>query len=178
MDERDASPDPGGGPDPERRKVLTALAAACLSPFVPIVPAAGAQPGVGAPREAFDAFMEVSRILTGRQALDPDQAARLHEALMADAPGFAADVQALHSFIDQRKIDPAQLQSVLDAEQSPLTAVPRSIVKAWYTGVVGEAERARCITFETSLMHVAVADRLDPPSYCYGSYGSWTEKPA
>jgi hypothetical protein len=80
--------------------------------------------------------------------------------------------------MDERKIDPAQLQQALDAEQSLLTAVPRSIVKAWYTGIVGEAERARCITFETSLMHVAVADRLNPPSYCYGSYGSWMDQPA
>jgi hypothetical protein len=122
--------------------------------------------------------MAVSRILTGRPSLDPDQAARLYEALAADSPGFPADVQALRSFIDERQPDPTQLQQALDAEQSPLIGVPRSIVKAWYTGIVGEAERARCITFETSLMHVAVADRLNPPSYCYGSYGSWMDQPA
>jgi uncharacterized MAPEG superfamily protein len=158
--------------DPQRRTLLTGLTAAWL---VSYVPPAMAQPADAAPREA---FMAVSRILTGRAGLDADQAARLYEALAADAPTFAADVQALRSFIEERRIDPAQLQQVLDAEQSPLTAVPRSIVKAWYTGIVGEAERARCVTFETSLMFVAVADRLNPPSYCYGSYGSWMDKPA
>jgi hypothetical protein len=172
MDQPDASVRHGAEPDAERRALLTGLTAACLSSFVP---SAAAQPIDAAPREA---FMAVSRILTGRPNLDVDQAARLYEALVADAPGFAADVQALRSFIEERKIDPAQLQQTLNAEQSPLTAVPRSIVKAWYTGIVGEAERARCITFETSLMHVAVADRLNPPSYCYGSYGSWTAQPA
>jgi Membrane bound FAD containing D-sorbitol dehydrogenase len=172
MDEPDASLRHGAGPDPERRALLTGLTAACL---VSYVPSAIAQPADAAPREA---FMAVSRTLTGRASLDADQAARLYEALVADAPGFATDVQALRSFLDERKIDPVQLQSALDAEQSPLTAVPRSIVKAWYTGIVGEAERARCVTFETSLMHVAVADRLNPPSYCYGSYGSWMDQPA
>ena len=160
------------GTDPDRRCILIGLTATYLFSYVP--------PAVAQPADAGarDAFMAVSRILTGRSALDPDQAARLYEALVADAPGIAADVQALRSFIEERKIDPAQLQQVLDAEQSPLTAVPRSIVKAWYTGIVGEAERARCVTFETSLMHVAVADRLNPPSYCYGSYGSWMDQPA
>jgi hypothetical protein len=172
MDEPNASLGGHDGPDPDRRGVLIGLTATYLFSHVP---SAIAQPADAAPREA---FMAVSRILTGRPTLDADQAARLYEALVADAPGFAADVQALRSFIDERKVDPAQLQSTLDAEQSPLTAVPRNIVKAWYTGIVGEAERARCITFETSLMHVAVADRLNPPSYCYGSYGSWMDQPA
>jgi hypothetical protein len=172
MDEPDAPPDRCAEPQPDRRTLLTGLTAACL---VSHVPSAIAQRADAASREA---FMAVSRTLTGRASLDADQAARLYEALVADAPGFPADVQALRSFIEERKIDPIQLQSTLDAEQSPLTAVPRSIVKAWYTGVVGEAERARCVTFETSLMHVAVADRLNPPSYCYGSYGSWMDQPA
>jgi hypothetical protein len=172
MDEPDASLPCGAGSDPDRRTLLTGLTAAYL---VSYVPSAMAQPADAAPREA---FMAVSRVLTGRPSLDADQAARLYEALAADAPGFAADVQALRSFIEERKIDPVQLQSTLEAEQSPLTSVPRTIVKAWYTGIVGEAERARCVTFETSLMHVAVADRLNPPSYCYGSYGSWTAQPA
>ena len=172
MDEPDASLHRSAEPDPDRRTLLTGLTAAYL---VSYVPSAIAQPADAAPR---DAFMAVSRLLTGRSTIDPDQAARLYEALVADTPSFAADVQALRSFIEERKIDPVQLQSTLDAEQSPLTAVPRSIVKAWYTGVVGEAERARCITFETSLMHVAVADRLNPPSYCYGSYGRWMDQPA
>jgi hypothetical protein len=27
------------------------------------------------------------------------------------------------------------------------------------------------------LMHQVVADRLSPPSYCYGSHGSWAQAP-
>jgi len=172
MDQPDASLCDSDKPDPERRTFMAGLTAVCL---VSYVPSATAQPTDAASR---DAFLGVSRMLTGRPTLDADHAARLYEALVADAPSFPADVQALLAFIDQRRIDPAQLQQVLDAEQSPLTGLPRTIVKAWYTGIVGEAERARCVTFETSLMYVAVADRLNPPSYCTGSYGSWMDKPA
>jgi hypothetical protein len=172
MDEPDARHSCDTEPDPDRRTVLTGLMAAYV---VSSVQSTVAQAVDAAPR---DAFMAVSRTLTGRSTLEPDQAARLYEALVVEVPTFAADVQALRTFIDERKSDPAQLQQALDAEQSPLAEVPRKIVKAWYTGIVGEAERARCITFETSLMYVAVADHLNPPSYCYGGYGSWMEKPA
>jgi len=67
---------------------------------------------------------------------------------------------------------------VLDSEKSPVAALPRKIATAWYIGVVGDGEKARCITFETNLTNVVVSDKLTPPSYCYGGYGSWAEKPA
>jgi hypothetical protein len=51
-------------------------------------------------------------------------------------------------------------------------------VTAWYLGVVGEGEQARCLAYETSLMTMVVGDRLPPPTYAYGSYRSWTSKPA
>ncbi|WP_046863488.1 sorbitol dehydrogenase family protein [Microvirga massiliensis] len=172
MEKSNASLDETTESDPHRRTVLTGLTATCLSSFVPV---AVAQPSAGAPR---DAFLVVSRVLTGRPSLEPDQAARLYEALIADDPGFQASVQALAEMIGQRKIEPSELQPTLDAEHSPLAVLPRKIVTAWYTGVVGEGERARCITFETSLMYVVVADRLNPPSYCSGSYGTWVDKPA
>jgi hypothetical protein len=119
-----------------------------------------------------------SIVLTGRTSLDPMQASRLYEALVNDDPQFATGLQALGTLIDQRKIDPLQLQQVLDSERSPVAALPRKIATAWYIGVVGDGEKARCITFETNLTNVVVSDKLNPPSYCYGGYGSWAEKPA
>jgi hypothetical protein len=163
--------DQGWEPDLQRRVVLAGLAAAWVSPFVP---AANAQPAAGAAREA---FLNVSKNLTGRSPLDPEQCARLHKTLTADAPRFDIQVQELLAFIADRGVDAAHLQRTLDAEGSPLASLPRKIVTAWYTGIVGEGGAARCVTFETSLMHQVVADRLDPPSYCHGRHGSWTENP-
>ncbi|KQZ99836.1 hypothetical protein ASD64_13505 [Mesorhizobium sp. Root157] len=123
------------------------------------------------------AFLALSAILAGRQSLDAAQAARLYAALVAEDPGFPASAKALLDTIEQRKIDPMQLQKILDTEKSPLSALPRRIVTAWYMGIVGDGAKARCLAFETALNAEAVADVLKPPTYAYGAYGSWTRKP-
>jgi hypothetical protein len=166
---------PTGGedlPNPERRLVLAGLAAVGVTTLVPVL---HAQPATTASPEA--AFGVISRILTGRDSLDGQLASRLYEALATGNAQFAADVQALATWISQRQVAADQLQSTLDAENPPLASLPRTIAMAWYTGIVGENENARSVAFETALMHVVVADRLSPPSYCYGSPGSWTAEP-
>jgi Membrane bound FAD containing D-sorbitol dehydrogenase len=158
---------------PTRRMLLmTALAASATAA---LIPPAVAAPAADAGR---DAFLATSKILTGRSSLDLEEASRLYDALVADDPQFSADMQALHTLIDQRKIDPLRLQQVLDTEHSTLAALPRKIMTAWYIGVVGQSQNARCLSFETSLVYQTVSDHLKPPSYCYGVYGSWAEKPA
>jgi len=158
-------------PDLVRRALLTSLLAASVASVIPPALAASTTDA------AHDAFLSASKMLTGRTSLDAQQASLLYDALIADDPQFAAEVQALVTVIDQRKIDPLQLQHALDDEHSPVAALTRKIVTAWYTGIVGDGEKARCITFETSMMNEIVSDKLKPPSYCYGGYGSWAEKP-
>jgi hypothetical protein len=157
--------------DGERRQLLTGLTAACLTALVaPAAAQVAAHPGE-------DAFFAASKFLTGRSSLDRMQGARLFDALTASTPRFETDVRALLAFIEDRKLEPERLQQALDAESSPISAVPGKIMTAWYSGIVGEGGSARCIAFETSLMYQAVADRLKPPSYCYGPPGSWSRKP-
>ena len=159
-------------PDPVRRVLLTSLLAASAASVIP--PAFAVPTGDAAQ----DAFLSASQILTGQSSLDPGQASLLYSALIADDAQFAGGVQALAKILGQPNIDLLQLQRVLDNENSPVAALPRKIATAWYTGIVGEGEKARCITYETALMNVVVADKLQPPSYCYGAPGSWVEKPA
>lgn len=151
-----------------RLAVATAVGAIAMPSAMATMPAAA----------GLDAFMALSMRLTGRERLDAAVGARLHEALGAEIPRFQADVEELLALVDGRMIDPLRLQSTLDAKHPALAALPRRIVSAWYTGIVGEGERARCIAFETSLMNGIVADHLSPPSYCYGPPGSWSGKPA
>jgi hypothetical protein len=155
----------------ERRLLLIGLATTYLMPF--------ASPGIAqhAIVGGHDAFLNISKFLTGRSSLDLHQSARLYEALVADTPEIAPGIEQLLTLVDHRKIEAGRLQHLLDEEKSPLASVPRRIVTAWYTGIVGEGGRARCITFETSLMHEVVADRLRPPSYCFGPHGSWLAAP-
>lgn len=58
-----------------------------------------------------------------------------------------------------------------------MAAIPRQIVTAWYVGVVGESTQAQCLAYEQALMSVVTEDKLRPPTYAYGAYGSWQEKP-
>ena len=173
MKEADSLIPCNGLPDFRRRLLLSALLAASGSTLIPRV---GAQPqpaGSVAP----DSFMQVSKIVTGQTSLDGALASRLYQALAADDAGFGDQHQKLLAYINAHKADAAQLQQMLDAEKSPLAAVPRNIVSAWYTGIVGDGERARCIAFETNLLNVLTADKLRPPSYSYGVYGSWAANP-
>jgi len=158
-------------PDPSRRQLLGGLLGAYAASLIPW---ALAQPVADADRGAFAA---VSALLAGRQSLDAVQATRLYDALATDDAGFPAAVRALLALINERKIDPFRLQKVLDAERSPLATLPRKIVSAWFLGIVGSGEQARCIAYETALNAVIVADVLKPPTYAYGVYGSWEKKP-
>lgn len=153
-----------------RRVLVTGIVGSCLSQLVPAVHAQASGDGPAA-------FLAVSRILTGRGVLDEQHASSLYRALAADASAFEVDVRALLGLITERNLPVDRLQRTLDRESSRLASLPRRIVTAWYTGIVGEDERARCVTFETSLMHVAVSDRLTPPSFCHSQYGSWASKP-
>jgi len=157
--------------DASRRRILAGLLTAYTASLVPWALA------LPAPQADRGAFTALSAILVGQQVLDAAQTARLYDALVADDARFPADVQALLAFVNQRQVDPLQLQNVLDAEHSPLASLPRKIATAWYLGVVGSGETARCVAYETALDAVAVADVLKPPTYAYGSYGSWANKP-
>lgn len=157
--------------NPGRRTVLAGM----LSVYAAsLIPWALAEPVV---EPARGAFLALSAILAGRQSLDQTQARRLYDALSADDAGFAAGVQALLALVNQRSVDPLQLQALLDAEQPALAPLPRKIVSAWYLGIIGSGERARCLAFETALNAAVVADVLKPPTYAYGAYGSWAKKP-
>jgi hypothetical protein len=158
--------------DMRRRRLLGGMLGAYASSLVPW---ALAQPVADADRGAFQAL---SAILCGRSALDAALGARLYDALTADDREFTHKASALLHDIEQRKLDPLQLQATLDAEKSPLAAVPRAIVTAWYMGIVGEGEHARVLAYEDAVNAEVVADVLKPPTYCYGRYGSWTRKPA
>lgn len=157
--------------DPKRRTLLAGLLAGYAASYLPWAFAQSENNG------GTGAFLSVSKILTGRDALNAMQAKRLYDALSADDAHFATDVQALDRQISQRRIEPLQLQQMLDDEKSPLAALPRKIVTGWYMGIVGSGKTARVLAYETALNAVVVSDVLRPPTYCYGDYASWTKKP-
>ncbi|WEK51999.1 MAG: sorbitol dehydrogenase family protein [Candidatus Kaistia colombiensis] len=163
---------PDASPDPLRRALLVGFGATYV---LSLVPFAWAQ---AVPDAAMAPFMALSAVLVGRPSLDPAQAKRLYDALAANDPGFPAAAKQLLDTVEQRKIDPMQLQQTLNDENSPLKDLPRQVVTAWFLGIVGSGKNARCVAFETALNAQVVADILKPPTYAYGAYGSWTRNPA
>lgn len=161
-----------GAFSPARRATLAGLVSAYAASLIPW---ALAQPVAGADQGA---FLALSAIIAGRAALYGALAKRLYAALTEDDPGFPAASRQLLALINERKIDPMQLQQALDAEHSTLAALPRKIATAWFLGVVGSGEKARALAYEDALNAVMVGDVLKPPTYCFGVYGSWAKKPA
>jgi len=157
---------------PTRRLVLGGFVAAYVASHIPWALAQAVADDDIAP------FMALSALLAGRQSLDATQARRLFAALVADDPGFPAAAKSLLDMIEERKLDPMALQQALDAEKSALAPIPRQVMTAWYLGIVGSGDRARCIAFETALNAETVSDVLRPSSYAFGAYGSWAAKPA
>lgn len=162
--------EPGPADATKRRLLISCLAAYSAS----LIPWAWGQP---VRDSGHAAFVALSAILTGRQALDSIQADRLYGALLESSQDFAQATQAVLKLINEQRIDPLALQKFLDDGHPALAGVPRQIALAWYVGVVGEGEHARCLAYETALMSVVVADRLKPPTYAYGTYGSWEKAP-
>lgn len=158
-------------PTLQRRAILGGLLGSYASSLIPW---ALAQPVANAEQGA---FLGVSAILAGRQTLDRALSKRLYDALVADDPGFPAAAQSLLTLINDREIDPAQLHKVLSDEKSPLARVAQNIARAWFMGIVGSGEKARALAYEDALNAQIVQDFLKPPTYAYGAYGSWTEKP-
>lgn len=156
---------------PTRRRLLAGMLSAYTASLIPW---ALAQP---VRDDKQGAFLAVSAILVGRTALDAVQAKRIYDALTAGDAEFPKKAQALLALIEQRKIDPLQLQKTLDTENSALADTPRKIATAWFLGVVGDGVKARALAYETALNAVIVSDVLKPPTYCYGTYGSWGKKP-
>lgn len=157
--------------NPSRRGLLMGMLTLYTASLIPW---AVAQTAPDAERGA---FMAVSAIIAGRQSLDAELSATLFDSLTEADPNFPAATRELLKLINDRQIDPLQLQAVLESDYPSLAPVPRKIATAWFLGIVSDGEQVHCLAYENALNAVIVSDVLKPPSYCYGAYGSWASKP-
>ena len=157
---------------PSRRTVLAGMVSVIAAT---LIPSAGAEV---APNAGRDSFLALSAIIAGPRAVDGPLARRLFDALQADDPSFAAAAGTLLNLVNEQHLDSSGLQQALDAGHPELAALPRRVASAWFMGIVGKGEKARCVAYESALGSVIVADRLRPPTYAYGPYASWAAQPA
>jgi hypothetical protein len=123
-------------------------------------------------------FLELSRLLTGRQSLSAEIAERLFGALSAEDHSFLRRAAELVEFARTGGHSTAEaLMAVLDEDEPELAALAKALVRAWYTGIVGGGPAARVIEDRGALMFAAVSDALTPPSYCEAVGFYWTAPP-
>ncbi|MDR3531125.1 MAG: sugar dehydrogenase complex small subunit [Rhodopila sp.] len=105
-------------------------------------------------------FMAVSRIVTGRNDLNPEVGHRLMAALQASSPEVLQNLSELSAALGG-ELTPAQESQAVRIQQ------------AWYLGTVGKS----VVTYENALTFSAVVANLKPRSYCGGPPGFWASKP-
>lgn len=162
-----------------RRQVMTAAAALFAAAVVPVVTRGNLS--IAAPAEqvvARAAFDRVSQLLTGHDTLDAVLGERLFQAFVRIHEGFIGNVVTLADFIGAHNLAGEGLQAALDDAKSPVAGLPRLIARGWYVGIVEKGPDAICVAYQSSLAQLAVADHIRPPTYAYGAYGTWANKPA
>lgn len=154
-----------------RRHLLGGALAAGMAQLIPgswaASPAAGSY-----------SFMALSRFLTERDDLNLAQGARLLAALNALDGKFNEKLEALWKWIGSHQVALAELNARLKAEQPELADIPMNVMQVWYQGIAGSGTATRVVAYEYALNAQVVADWLRPPSYVYGTYGSWSRNPS
>lgn len=127
--------------------------------------------------ETSASFMGLSQYLTARADLNAGLGTRLQAALQALDAEFPARSAALWAWVQSQQVPLEEFQTRLQAEKPELAAIPAQVMQAWYLGIAGDGAKARVVAYEFALNAQTVGDKLKPPTYAYGVYGSWTSNP-
>ncbi|MDV7211017.1 sugar dehydrogenase complex small subunit [Azotobacter beijerinckii] len=166
-----ASVTPGPAPVPaftlSRRRLLGAACVGAAAGVLLLNPVGSAWAAAPKAETELATFMTLSQRLTGRNDLDGKLGQSLYEALTKRDAAFAKDL--------------GELQGKLGKTPQGLSGRPqevaRQILAAWYLGLVGSDHTATVVTYQDALMFKAVDGALKPRAFCFGSPGSWAEKP-
>ncbi|WP_447553707.1 sugar dehydrogenase complex small subunit [Vreelandella sp. EE22] len=131
----------------------------------------------GASANEVDDFLEVSRALVQREALDENLASALVQASKLALDDFTEHLARLKTLLDER-LELLQAPRLDFGEKYAVEeATARYMLSGWYTGVVGTGEQTVYVTYLNSLSNQIVADKLVPSSFSYGPCGSWHRAP-
>lgn len=119
-------------------------------------------------------FLLFSQKITGHNDVNPVTADRIYDALQKNYPDFSTQYPKLISLL-QSTNDPKSLLAA--ATTAGVHDLAYAIVTAWYTGTVGDGDKAVMVAYKEALMYRTVADGQTVPTYC--NYGPlwWTGAP-
>ena len=127
--------------------------------------------------EAPASFLALSAYLTERDQLDTALGARILAAMNALNPGSGAKVDELWQWIQDEGVALKALNDRVKADKPQLAGLAQQVMQGWYQGILGGGTKVRVVAYEHALNAQVVADKLRPPSYAYGGYGSWSANP-
>ncbi|MEQ8653836.1 MAG: sugar dehydrogenase complex small subunit [Kiloniellales bacterium] len=107
------------------------------------------------------AFMALSEHLTGRSDLDPVIGRVYLTALQREATNRDA-LAALSR-------DPGR-------QDGQALALRKQILRCWYSGLIGEGDASKVVSFEAALLWSAMGF-AQPKGWCRGPVGYWSEPP-
>lgn len=159
-----------------RRRILIGLAGAL--PAAQLLLPSGVQ--AAAQGQAGDAFLRVSQVITGTDALSADVAQRVRGLLAARNDQFEAALSDLAGAMRSASGDRQQMLSRLSPAQVKFAL---TLAKPWYLGYVGTPSNfvlkddAAFATFLEAQSFQKVIDFVPRPTYPSGSAGSWAAVP-
>ncbi len=164
-----------------RRHLLRSVSAlAAIGTICPLLPQRAAL------ADSIDsaAFLDLSRILTGRSALDPAIAARALAALTAGDSSFPTQVARLREAIETEGLSDMRHFNSFTLRHPALAPTALTIISAWYLGYTGTPamnstqDDAHFVTYAGALMYQPTADATVIPSFSRGRTNYWAEPPA
>jgi hypothetical protein len=134
-----------------------------------------AEPAAGAD---LDAFLALSRRLTGRSRFDPVLGKRVYGALAQADSQFVQNVAALDTWLNDHGGVPSDtVTQALEVDEPALAKTVRAVMRAWYLGLVGEMPNVQVVAYERALMFDPVRSVLTIPSYCRDVPFYWASQP-
>jgi hypothetical protein len=116
------------------------------------------------------AFHDLTLALTGYAPRDPSMVDAFHDAFSNELTQLEQLYELLVEYPDRDDWPKA----IADAGLARLAG---QLIAAWYTGIAGEGEAARVITYIDAFVWYAVG-YTKPPSTCDTDFGAWAVRPA
>ena len=114
-------------------------------------------------------FLRVSAFLVHRP-VSPILGQRYFEALTRHDPQFSQKLSALSAFLQQRNFGHVDDFLAATGPDNADWQTARTLISAWYSGVVGEGSQLELIAYADALMYLPTRDVLVVPTYGGGPF--------
>lgn len=155
-----------------RRSLLQGIGVLAVASVLPVFPSyASASPD--------EDFTRISSLLTGKKQLPENFTRVIFSAFSKIDSNFGSKVSKLQQWIERHSLNADEISSKLatDPSVADVAHLPTDILTGWYLGIIGKGDEAICVAYVEAFANQVVADVLSPPTYAFGAYGSWAEKP-